>query len=705
MGIHRSLLSARPSAARTFAAGIVAAALLLPTDGQALNQYEIRCRDKLAAAARYGAALTLKARMECVRRRASGSIDYFTDCAADPPELGGIGTGDDRIDKKLARVATEMEVRGRALENFCISQTSTPSVFPADVLDPASACGSAGGWYVAADCAVDLGKQAADAVHARLDAWPFFTPLAEDSLQCLGSLAGAVQRSMFRLNIWRAKCFRTDDTLMDGGGLYECDANIAPPGSYNTTGWLKADKRLEFPMETIGVVLYEECDKNLEEIGLDLVTPDHSGGDFASRLTLDDVYDSINDIVVTEVSGLMAELFPVGGWCGDGNVDAGEDCDDGNNLSDDGCDRDCTLPSCPNGAIDGSSSPEECDDGNTADGDGCSAACEVERCGNGVANEGWAEECDSGGESAGCDLDCTIQACGDGYLNMTAGEQCDSGGSNDNAPDTCGDGMGPGVRGACQLPACQDGIVDTGETCDAAGETVGCDTNCTAASCGDGDLNPTRGETCDDGNASDADSCPSSNAAGSPWCLTATCGDGFACTDVATCTSGVLGGPETCDDGAVTATCDGDCTTAACGDGTLNALNVTPPARPTGEECDDGNLVSDDGCDGNCTLPRCGNGIVTPGEVCDDGNDINGDGCDDGAFNTCTVTACGNGVVTAGETCDGNGAGTGGETAACDTNCTASACGDGTLNVSAGEQCDDGDLMSGDGCDAGCQVE
>ena len=38
--------------------------------------------------------------------------------------------------------------------------------------------------------------------------------------------------------------------------------------------------------------------------------------------------------------------------CGDGVVDAGEDCDDGNDVSQDGCENDCTFSSfCGDGVI------------------------------------------------------------------------------------------------------------------------------------------------------------------------------------------------------------------------------------------------------------------------------------------------------------------------------------------------------------------
>src|SRR5262249_49490827 len=48
--------------------------------------------------------------------------------------------------------------------------------------------------------------------------------------------------------------------------------------------------------------------------------------------------------------------------CGDGHLDAGEECDDGNRINGDSCDNNCTIPRCGNGIVDPG---EECDDGNT----------------------------------------------------------------------------------------------------------------------------------------------------------------------------------------------------------------------------------------------------------------------------------------------------------------------------------------------------
>lgn len=60
--------------------------------------------------------------------------------------------------------------------------------------------------------------------------------------------------------------------------------------------------------------------------------------------------------------------------CGDGTLDRGEECDDGNTTADDGCSETCTFE-CGDGEITGD---EECDDGNRVSGDGCSDICEAE---------------------------------------------------------------------------------------------------------------------------------------------------------------------------------------------------------------------------------------------------------------------------------------------------------------------------------------
>ena len=44
--------------------------------------------------------------------------------------------------------------------------------------------------------------------------------------------------------------------------------------------------------------------------------------------------------------------------CGDGHLDAGEECDDGNAVNNDGCTNTCRLPACGDGIV---QAGEQCD--------------------------------------------------------------------------------------------------------------------------------------------------------------------------------------------------------------------------------------------------------------------------------------------------------------------------------------------------------
>jgi cysteine-rich repeat protein len=83
--------------------------------------------------------------------------------------------------------------------------------------------------------------------------------------------------------------------------------------------------------------------------------------------------------------------------CGDGSVfDGVEECDDGAANSDtegDACRTDCTLPFCGDGVLD---SGEACDDGNFDNDDGCSNLCLAASCEDGFQN-GLEEGPDCGG--------------------------------------------------------------------------------------------------------------------------------------------------------------------------------------------------------------------------------------------------------------------------------------------------------------------
>ncbi len=189
---------------------------------------------------------------------------------------------------------------------------------------------------------------------------------------------------------------------------------------------------------------------------------------------------------------IKIELPPKTAVCGNGIVEAGEECDDGNTDDCDGCSNACTLVTgCGDGIVCGA---EQCDDGNTVSCDGCSSTCTLEtglRCGDGIMNTTCGEECEP--PVAGrCDAECRrIPYCGDGVID--SGEQCDDGVLN-GTPGHCDSN--------CTPPGCGNGVIDPGEECD-DGNTQSCD-GCSATCttevgwrCGDGMVNAACGEQCD----------------------------------------------------------------------------------------------------------------------------------------------------------------------------------------------------------------
>ncbi len=137
--------------------------------------------------------------------------------------------------------------------------------------------------------------------------------------------------------------------------------------------------------------------------------------------------------------------------CGNGTLDPGEECDDGNQSNEDACLNNCRDATCGDGHV--YQGHEECDDGNTSDRDACLTDCTRARCGDGFIEDGL-EECDDGNTHSqdGCSSGCSVEPgwacqgmpsrceylCGNGRLDN--GEECDDG----NA--VAGDGCSPDCR-------------------------------------------------------------------------------------------------------------------------------------------------------------------------------------------------------------------------------------------------------------------
>ncbi len=218
--------------------------------------------------------------------------------------------------------------------------------------------------------------------------------------------------------------------------------------------------------------------------------------------------------------------------CGDGTVqaDRGEECDAGaaNGTAASGCTSACLfvgsspgLSACGNGSV---GVGEACDDGNSADGDGCSSHCTWEGseqnvyvCGNGALEPG--EECDY---TLGADALATQL--------LVAGRAPVALGSSDERNPTKPDF-------ACS-PSCL-----------LRGNPVTCvsGNNC----CGNGVIEPAKGENCDAGaaNGTAASGCSSTcTKTGSSPELRAYCGDTIVTVKPADPVTGVQnGGGEECE--------------------------------------------------------------------------------------------------------------------------------------------------------------
>jgi cysteine-rich repeat protein len=386
--------------------------------------------------------------------------------------------------------------------------------------------------------------------------------------------------------------------------------------------------------------------------------------------------------------------------CGNGVLDVGEACDDGNVKSNDGCNATCqyepgwnctsTLPTICSGCGDGILSVNEaCDDGNRDEGDGCSSTCTIE--------SGWS--------CSGKDSKC--QLCGNSIVEGS--EMCDDG--NSNANDGCN---------SCNL---QPGWSCSGSSC--------------SLTCGDGEVGGN--EKCDDGNNDNSDGCSSACTVEPGWECT---GDPSSCSR--SCGNGAVGVFEACDDGngndndGCSSSCNVEygwyCTGApsicnrSCGNGAIAGIEV----------CDDGNTINGDGCNSRCNVeygwqclgspssctPSCGDGSRRGNETCDDGNGNGNDGCSSncqtesgwicvGEPSLCTPV-CGDASQRGNEACDdGNSIGNDGCSSRClvevgwqcqnsPSDCS-TVCGDGL--IAGSEACDDHNTNNGDGCSSLCAVE
>ena len=173
--------------------------------------------------------------------------------------------------------------------------------------------------------------------------------------------------------------------------------------------------------------------------------------------------------------------------CGNGRLDPGEACDDGNVTDGDGCNKTCTsTEQCGNGVIDYEVG-EVCDWG--ISGQPCAIDCKsTEACGDGVTEYALGEECDLGAGGNGDDKDCTSNCkwnvCGDTHVNATM--------APDGRPkEDCDEGVSS-IPYRAECPYTRDARVDCQVCSQCRLETR------PARYCGDGQVDSVDGEACDD---------------------------------------------------------------------------------------------------------------------------------------------------------------------------------------------------------------
>lgn len=339
--------------------------------------------------------------------------------------------------------------------------------------------------------------------------------------------------------------------------------------------------------------------------------------------------------------GIDDNLTPCGGFptpkCGNDLIDAdeGEECDDANNESCDGCSSTCKIESCGNGRID---CGEVCDDGDDLPGaptDECSGDCAGDCkaffpvCGNDVTE---CAEQDDDGNTTDCDgvsSSCEIEACGNGV------RECD---------EECDDAANPDCNVAlCRLQPvnCGNNVLDPGEECDDdnTDDCDGCSHLCTDEGCGNGIIetcpvgSPVASEQCDDFNTDCLDGC-------SPTCLAEVCGNGIRdCGEP--CDQGAQNGQpgSTCiavEDGAGELVCQ---------DGEICTPSSEGPCIPCGSptECDPLNRCGLATCDAGVCVPvsppDCNDDDACTADSCNPATGcVNENGCNDG--DACTDDVC-----------------------------------------------------------------
>jgi len=654
--------------------------LAVPPEAPAqVTQREMRCMSNASKASTRYFNQTLDARQGCTTRQFKGKTSRAADCGA-PADSVGDRTTAERLEKAQVRL-------NRDINKHCTGINFEELGYPGR-LCPEPPADQPMTTLDVTECMIGV----TDEVVALLLAMetPTFagTRMTDSDLRCYNAVTSRGRRMTKRELSTRQSCMLDQERGQIFIDDVDCREQMPPYGT--GTGNSPTDDSIISSYSNLLSRLPAACaTANIADIYDDGDCPDLSQGAFSLIDLQQCIFDShrLADPPLLEVS------FPSDPVCGNGFLESGEECDDGNDSNADSCLNDCTLASCGDGFV--------CTEGDCTSGP-----------------DGGVEPCDdAAADSSGpCLPDCTLASCGDGFMcdddGCTSGpdgglEDCDDGEDNSNSarclPDcadaVCGDGN---VCSEIGDDGCTSGPDGGPEACDDEGESVMCNADCSPNFCGDEKVNATAGEECDDGFADNRPDAPCGRS-----CLLATCGDSNVCS-ADDCTSGPDNGPEECDppDGL---SCGDDCGGLLCGNGVVD----------DGEECDDGAANGANArCQSNCMLSTCGDGILCTASNCETGPGGGVEECDEAGNNgddkTCTgscgVAACGDGVVctapgcTSGpgggaERCDDGSGNSDSTPNACRTNCMEPVCGDAIVDDQSGEQCD---LGVGNGSDKPC---
>ncbi|MBI5754996.1 DUF4215 domain-containing protein, partial [Candidatus Peregrinibacteria bacterium] len=232
-------------------------------------------------------------------------------------------------------------------------------------------------------------------------------------------------------------------------------------------------------------------------------------GNTAAFISITDIYGNCN----ASSQATTSVVTPI---CGDGHVDADEECDDGNTIDTDSCSNACKIPTvtplCGNGIVE---TGEQCDDGNTVDTDNCRNNCTIPPT-NPIVCTGITSNPTSLSAGLASDISITPQPANftgtfiwtatQGLLqNLSNPESAPASTINTDENDVvhydgnsasgdtisireqsnqCAASMpitGPGGGG----PSCGNGVIESGEQCEPP-NTATCDANCQTITSGGG---------------------------------------------------------------------------------------------------------------------------------------------------------------------------------------------------------------------------